>query len=274
MTRECSYDPSKHLVQYKDEATNQPVVDPLTGEAKYYLPTSERVAWFRVYCKEHGVDGLVDAADVRFEYLNGSRELTGWCIAVATVHIDGKLVARAAASVPIYGSGTYDKYIVATATTYAKGRALADAGFNTLEAGIEPGEGVPSIPPETPVSASQLATHGIQVPAPSATAENAAQTIPATQSNVPMPAEEPEEPKEEPKVKIEHEMTVEEAGELIWPTNAFKGQKLKDLMNTDNGRRGISRVANGELSSRYREMYPEFIRACTILIKAGDIQVS
>jgi len=111
------FSPMEHMVNISE--TDQP---------NYYLNTMWRVQWFLTFCAEHGIRGCIDDSHIE---LSGDAPNKFW-IAVCEVYMDGIIVGRSTAAVPLMGSnGMVDPTAVQTAATFAKGRALSNAGFGT-----------------------------------------------------------------------------------------------------------------------------------------------
>lgn len=109
------FDPNKHFVNLSR-----------SGPARLYLPVSARIAWFR---DDHGMKGGIST-----EVL----VLDPKPIIKATVWVEGVAIASAMASVPpTKGSETWAGREVEKAETAAIGRALAHAGYGTLNAMME-----------------------------------------------------------------------------------------------------------------------------------------
>ena len=121
IVRACSYDAVSKLVDYTYES----------GRTEKYLEVKYRVDWFNAYCKENNIEGYIDDSDIRYV-----PEAAAW-IATATVYMDGKPVGKSSASKTIIpGDMETGKVAVQTACTFAKGRALANAGFGTTATGV------------------------------------------------------------------------------------------------------------------------------------------
>lgn len=115
------YDPAADLVdvQYYDEAGKG------TDNTEKLLEPRFRLLWFQRYLAEFGASGLVDDSDV---YLVPEAKTV---IAKAAISINGKCVAKACAGTM---HTTADPTIWPAVATQAKGRALAYAGFGTVDA--------------------------------------------------------------------------------------------------------------------------------------------
>lgn len=138
--RECkNFDPKGHL--YPVEGTN-PV--------EWSIAAADRVRWFLEYCEEHGVTGVIDDSEIRFE--------RDFVVAVASVYMDGKLVAKATSGLPYDPN---DRFVVATVSTYARSRALANCGFGPLAACGNAEGGNREVLPETGVTFEKAMEYGM-----------------------------------------------------------------------------------------------------------------
>lgn len=107
------YDPAQDFIQLPPYREG--------GPASMWLEVKFRVFWFQQYCKENNIRGYIDDSDVSYcPEVNCAR-------AVCTVYMDDMVVGKSAAYVPMDRD-----YAFQTAGTSAKGRALANAGFGTL----------------------------------------------------------------------------------------------------------------------------------------------
>lgn len=117
--RKCeTYNPANNMipVEYTD-----------SGRTELYLEVKYRLLWFQEYCAEKNISGFVDDSDVVF--LPEARMFK----ATASVFMDDKLVGKSAAGVFFSSEDQASaRAAIQTAATYAKGRALANAGFGTV----------------------------------------------------------------------------------------------------------------------------------------------
>jgi hypothetical protein len=128
--RKCSnYDPNKDVIKicYED-----------SGIEEIYLEVKYRVLWFLRYCEENGKDGFIDDSDVVYDQAARS-----W-IAKCSIYIDGELVGKSAAGkVSLVTDEKNANIALQSAATAAKGRALANAGFGTVNCSLEEGDKFP-----------------------------------------------------------------------------------------------------------------------------------
>ena len=133
--RQCSFDPAKHMssYQYKEGSPFE-----------LYLDVKYRVLWFNIYCAENELVGVIDDSDAVFD------PIAKMVIAKASIFINDKLVAKSMSSKPYDPNKPFDPNDPATSTvafqtaaTQAKGRALANAGFGTVNGQLEDGDPIP-----------------------------------------------------------------------------------------------------------------------------------
>lgn len=140
-TRICdSYDPSPFMKEF--------VYD--DGSKQLYLEVKYRVDWFLHWCKENGVVGRIEESQL--DFIPEIRMVLCTC----TIYMDGLAVASSKAGRMITDDPKDANVAVQTAFTAAKGRALSNLGFgtvngNTSENGLPfpPESGIP-LPPVTP----------------------------------------------------------------------------------------------------------------------------
>lgn len=115
------YDPAADLtdVEYYDESGKR------TEGPEKLLEPRFRLLWFQRYLAEYGGAGMVDDSNV---YLVPEANTV---IATATVMLNDKVVAKACAGTM---HTTADPSVWQSVATQAKGRALAYAGFGTVDA--------------------------------------------------------------------------------------------------------------------------------------------
>lgn len=123
--RSCSYVPRHDMIKVSYE----------NGKEEMYLEVKYRVKWFQTYCKENGIRGSIDDSETSFiPALNMIK-------AVAVVRMDDWEAGRSAAGVVVNPSDpeSYSRALQ-TVCTFAKGRALANAGFGTLNSRVDDGD--------------------------------------------------------------------------------------------------------------------------------------
>lgn len=129
--RECSFKPEENLspLEYKkDDGT-------VVLSKELYLKIKYRVLWFHTYCHEKNYEGYIDDSDISI-----MPEL-GLVIAKCSVYIKGECVGKSTSGKHFQiGNVEQMNTVVQTAATMAKGRALANAGFGTLNSQKEDGE--------------------------------------------------------------------------------------------------------------------------------------
>lgn len=229
LSRKCNYDPTVDMISIKKQIGDR-------EREEKYLEVKYRVQWFNIFCEENGIQGVIDDADVC--YIPETKTYK----ATASVFMDGALAGKSSAGV---FADTPDRLNVAiqTAATFAKGRALANAGFGTANcSSAEEG-------------ASEQCDAGIVVktnpmnpmeariePVPSRTA----QTKPAAETGTEPQAEKPrrqEKPAESKSEKAENPMltnqlkmpTYEDALRFVIPIGSFKGKTFSEALGERGG---------------------------------------
>lgn len=263
MRRDCSFNPNDHLVPLFDEMGA--LVKDNNGAPKMSLPYAARAKWFFVWCGEHQVTGFIDDSNFEFVRIDVG-ECAVFCVARAEVFIDGKLVGKSAASVPVYGSFSYDKRVVANAVSQAKGKALANAGFCIDEVVAEPLipvndhaplndlaplEGSAVVQPATTNPAMEIErsvdTDAVKVPAhisaPPVKEEREATIYERKVAPIPVVDKSPEEASAS-LFDVREEMTLEEAKAFVWTARNVKlaGKTLDEIWATEDGRNTIIKV--------------------------------
>lgn len=131
-TRRCdSYDPVPMMKVFQYEG----------GNYELYLEVKYRVDWFLHWCKENGVVGKIIESKV--DFLPEVKMLLTTC----SIYIDDKLAAESTAGFQISDKPEETNIAVQTAFTRAKGRALADLGFGTVNGNS--GENGDNLPPDS-----------------------------------------------------------------------------------------------------------------------------
>lgn len=127
IARKCSFKPEDHMIQ----------IDSMNGDGskRNYLQVVHRVLWFNIYCEEHELNGYINDSDVIYN------EALKMIIATCSIYINGQLIAKASGGQAVNDNNC--DTVIQTATTIAKGRALANAGFGTAMGAHEDVEGNP-----------------------------------------------------------------------------------------------------------------------------------
>lgn len=105
-----------------------------SGTLRSAITCEDRVIWFHAYCQEKGISGRIE--DDFFELKHFINPITNAGIALATakatIYLNDTVVATAVAtqSCDLYNSKELGT-IIASASTVAKNRALANAGFGS-----------------------------------------------------------------------------------------------------------------------------------------------
>lgn len=193
IVRNCTYNPTESMINLNYVIDGQEITEK-------YLEVKYRVQWFNEYLSENNLDGFIDDSEVT--YLPDAHMLK----AVATVYIDGKIVGKSAAGMN-YDASDPNRNITAVQTvcTQAKGRALANAGFGTINCAVEAGSD--AIPCDA----------GIPIDSQTMGVDNA----PIEARNVPTPQPE------------KTGMTVDEARRFVLPIGKYKGKTIAEAMTLD-----------------------------------------
>ena len=115
--RKCSFKPDEHFVRI-------PGFKPEDGES-YYLEVKWREFWFQRYCDEQGIQQR-SIEELPVTLIAG----TSFLQAEAVVKMNGDVIGRGVGGYNIANGDI--AYAVQIASTIAKGRALANAGFGTV----------------------------------------------------------------------------------------------------------------------------------------------
>ncbi len=132
--RDCSFDPE----QWYDQEFEQ------DGTPRMALRSSSKQMWFYTYCKEKSLQGQIYTSEPVLQIFGNG---TAMVIVTATVYIDGKVesTASAAQGFEVNDTRAMD-VVVQTASTFAIGRALANAGFGIIGGYLLPGNEAPQNP--------------------------------------------------------------------------------------------------------------------------------
>lgn len=117
--RACSFNPGENMITVGyDNGGNE--------KKEQYLEVKFRELWFRIYCEENGINGVIDAGELSCEPINESLLLMK---SVAKVYMNDTLISQVAAArfVSVGDSDSVQKTV-----TLAIGRALKEAGFGSL----------------------------------------------------------------------------------------------------------------------------------------------
>lgn len=118
--RQCSYNPADDayvadLDGFRGEANNKAV----------NLYVNGRVKWFLTYCEENDIKGRIEEADVTI-----LPEFPRLMMVTSRIYMNDELVADGIAGAIINPEDPNCAVVVQSCATKAKGRALANAGFN------------------------------------------------------------------------------------------------------------------------------------------------
>lgn len=140
--RKCSFKPDEHFVRI-------PGFKPEDGES-YYLEVKWREFWFQRYCDEQGIQQR-SIEELPVTLIAG----TSFLQAVAVVKMNGDVIGRGVGGYNIANGDI--AYAVQIASTIAKGRALANAGFGTVFSSSRTSEsGGAEIPCDSGVKTSEF----------------------------------------------------------------------------------------------------------------------
>lgn len=115
--RKCAFKPQEHFVKIPGFRAGD--------EESYYLEVKWREFWFHQYCDENNISQR-SIEELPVTLIAG----TNFLQAEAVVKINGDVVGRGVGG--YYLNGGDNSYAVQLASTIAKGRALANAGFGTV----------------------------------------------------------------------------------------------------------------------------------------------
>lgn len=267
--RRCSYNPADDayvadLDGFRGEANNKAV----------NLYVNGRVKWFLTYCEENGVKGRIEEADVTI-----LPEFPRLMMVTSRIYMNDELVADGIAGAIINPEDPNCAVVVQSCATKAKGRALANAGFNLN--GIEdasdlvaPDTGV-RLPtymisggqivanPDNPVDATFVAANDDRLPFEEAFSSPAAGTAPET---TPEPAP---VPRAAPKKESKKPMTLAEAQAFVIPMGTAKGKTVGEAALTNIG---VLRFYAGRSTTQFdsAEKYADLVSACTMVLDHLD----
>lgn len=221
--RACSYKPEEDLILLTYEEN---------GREELYLEVKYRVKWFHQYCLENNLSGFIDDSEVL--YIPEAQMF----LATASVYIDNTLVGKSSAGVPYSANNpNASKVAIQTAATCAKGRALANAGFGTINCAMEEGDRFPCDSgikittdnivsnPENPMEVTFLA------PVDGKANDPVSNRQPSDTKAKPEPVSPQNKTEEAPAVS----MTLEEAKAYMIPIGTHKGKSLGEVLAIDPG---------------------------------------
>lgn len=226
--RKCSFKPEEHFIE---------MGFPGKDEKSYYLEVKWRVFWFNLYCQEKGVESY--SIEEEPATMLGTNMVQARCI----VKMNG---AIAGAGVGGYLLNNDPMYAVQMASTIAKGRALANAGFGPVFSSAMAAEsGGQEIPCDAGVRTSEFFVRNdknpmVMQPKPEEKPEPKAEEAPKAEEK---PAKRPgrkatvkpadAEAKAEPS---DGKVTRQEAFRYVIPLNGkHKGDTLGDVIGKDPG---------------------------------------
>lgn len=256
------------------------------GNRELYLEVKYRVDWFLHWCKENGVEGMIDEGEVTF--LPDANLVLATCV----VYIDDKVAARGTAGRALPPSDFQAANIaVQTACTCAKGRALANLGFGTVNGNssengepFPPDAGLPLASAETTQNPLEVGEPGLSfTPAPAPAKRGRPRKADKIQPLVEspkiqlQPAELTDKPKEpiaqapgspvvpapKPVNRDKIPTTLEEAKAYICPIGLNKGQPMGQVWVTDPNK--IRFYGSEKFTSRDR--YPALIAAVKLILE-------
>lgn len=231
--RKCSFKPEEHFIE---------MGFPGKDEKSYYLEVKWRVFWFNLYCQEKGVESY--SIEEEPATMLGTNMVQARCI----VKMNG---AIAGAGVGGYLLNNDPMYAVQMASTIAKGRALANAGFGPVFSSAMAAEsGGQEIPCDAGVRTSEFFVRNDKNPMvmqpktgekPEPKAEEApkAEEKPVKKAgrrtSTKSTAAVAETNAENGNTNAEHKVTREEAFRYIVPIGKHKGDTLGDVIGKDSG---------------------------------------
>ncbi len=237
--RGCHYEPKEDLIRLTQEV----------GGAKsetLYLEVRNRVLWFNEYLHETKQNGYIDDSEIRFI------PEANMLVATATVYINGEIAGRASVG---RTPDPNDHQLVASMCTQAKGRALSNAGFGTVDCGVP--ENAPLA--EAPVPAGNGA--GLDAPESGDTSVDA----PKKRGRKPKAEHPPVEPADTPATVATGITTLEEALNYQMPFGPYKGQTM-GMLRVQNPNT-LQFYASDEFSN---DRYPEIQQAAKIICSQPD----
>lgn len=119
----AGYDPTDKMTEIHNDP-NQP------DKFNLYLEVGHRVDWFHLWCAENGTVGFIDDTNVTYDQTSVPGFVLARCD--CTVNVNGEVIGCGMATRPFLNNQdpAYYRDFVQGLCTTAKGRALANAGFN------------------------------------------------------------------------------------------------------------------------------------------------
>ncbi len=284
------YDPIKHAIDIVD----------VQGRAAKYLEVKYRKDWFLRWCKEHDSVGVLDDSEIAYNPV--SKMVEG----KATVFVNGNVIGRSSASKPYDPErmSEFSRTVFQDVGTIAMGRALANAGFGTVNCSLEEGnttEDLADAPIQTPDSSVtehelnpmleilNISEVNVQMPKQSNCPDSKAMLADKNENvvnplrelaNVSMTTEETPKTEERPKKNfklgfltepdIEPVTTVEDARKAIMPIGLKHGETLGKVFE-ENKYMIIFYAGKGATKFNKPE-YKNFTRACQLILEAEGIK--
>lgn len=171
------YDLSQSLIKIRD----------YQGRESLYLEVKHRKDWFLRWCQANGKIGMLDDSEITYNPV--SKMVEG----KATVYINGEIMARSAASKPYdpENMSHFSRTVFQDVGTIAIGRALANAGFGTVNCCLEEGD-----------TLTTLADAPVVPSASSSTAAPSASSAPSVASPATKPAPQQANPENHPLMQL------------------------------------------------------------------------
>lgn len=264
----AGYDPSKLTIAIQDGS----------GTVSAYLEVKHRKDWFLRWCHQNNYCGLLDDSEIT--YNPASKMVEG----KATVYVDGKVIGKSAACKPYDPDRPENNSatVFQDVGTLAMGRALANAGFGTVNCILDEGD-TSSVLSDAPVvmqpssaCASMRRNQGNPMfdilDAPSG--GNQVSPAPKPVAQAPATFQAPVSKKDTPRparfgraLDIVPVSTVEEARQAIMPFGSHKGKTLGEIFATVS-RKAIVYYANCGNRPFDNDGYKNLTAACRMILKA------
>ncbi len=262
------YDPGKLTIAVQDRQ----------GVISAYLEVKHRKDWFLRWCRQNNFSGVLDDSEIT--YNPASKMVEG----KATVYVDGKVIGKSAACKPYDPDHPENNSMTVfqDVGTIAMGRALANAGFGTVNCVLEEGD-TSSVLSDAPVAiqkppASCTPTHVqgnpmfdiLDVPFGEMPASPASEVKSGTQAPAPAPV--PKNDTRRPAKfgrapDIAPVSSVEEARRALMPFGSHKGKTLGEIFAVVN-RNAIIFYANCGTRPFNNPDYKNLTAACKMILKA------
>ena len=249
------------------------------GKTGKYLLVADRIRWFRRFCAHYECDGRLHT-----EYLNRVQDPDSLGTLYterfkATVLINGEEVATGYGSSPLVKDGVLNDSAFETAETSAIGRALANAGFNILDAqndndldGAGPNSfaDAPVIPFTGPSPDTEVNRTPVMPPSQAAPERMPA---PRYQPIPPAPIVDTQRAEEQAGFaaalaaaqRKDPPATIEEAFSMIFPNGRYAGRTLGDIKACD---RNYLLYITNQTNTQYRSAgkFPRLIAAANMVL--------